>query len=103
MKLTIKERLALQQLLPREGSLQEQITVESIVKKTTVTRKDVEEVGGKVDPMGNIDLGIASDNGKEVEFDDHEMTLVKMKCKDAVDGNKVSQQNLSLIRKVLGL
>ena len=46
MKLTIKEKLALQQLLPREGSLQEQITVESIVKKTTVTRKDVEEVGG---------------------------------------------------------
>lgn len=53
MKLTIKEKLALQQMLPREGSLQEQITVESIVKKTTVTRKDVEEAAGKTNRLSS--------------------------------------------------
>ena len=102
MKLTFSERYVLQEVLPQQGSLAEQGLVKSICDKSAIT--DEEKAKFNVRQEGTtIKWDATQDNTAEICFDDAELALIKTAVLQLDKDKKVTQRNLSLCRKVLGI
>lgn len=101
MKLTIKERIALQGILPKSGGMAKMILVREIISKSAITSDDIQKTGMIDTPEGNTIWDSSRDPHKEVDFNEKELDLLKESAKIADQEGKITMDNLSLIEKLL--
>jgi hypothetical protein len=76
MKLYVKERLAMLQMLPENGSLSEMVDVMEIVKKIRITQEERTKIEYK-ETSGSIVWNISKDEGLDVDFTFEEISVLK--------------------------
>lgn len=76
MKLYVKERLAMLQMLPENGSLSEMVDVMEIVKKIRITQEERTKIEYK-ETSGSIVWNISKDEGLDVNFTFEEISVLK--------------------------
>lgn len=102
MRLTFSERYVLQEVLPQQGSLAEQGLVKSICDKAAITDEEKERFNVRQEGT-TIKWDATQDNSTEMDFTEAETALIKTSVLKLDENKKVTQRNLSLCRKVLGL
>lgn len=102
MKLTLSERYVLPEILPQEGSLAEQGMVKTICEKAQPTDEEKERFRIRQEGA-TIQWNPAIDNSTEMGFTEAETALIKTAVLQLDKDKKVTQRNLSLCRKVLGI
>jgi hypothetical protein len=99
LALTIKERLLVPQLYPREAGLTDQTIVRDIARKVNLSQEEQKKVGLKTMPNG-----FTWDNKKEkvieVEFTDAEINLLKDRINKLDQEKKITQQLVELCLKI---
>ena len=116
MKLKVSERLALP--LPQAGSLVGQLLVKSIAEKITLTKEEIEKIGGK-DVKTDIDCPFCkqiirevipggffwedSEYEKDVDFTKEELIILKAEVDKLISEEQINQQNLSVCQKISNL
>jgi len=106
MKLGVKERLMLAQILPREGNLVAQRIMRDIITKTELSQgemnkvemKPVEGGGVKWDDNKEAELG-----QKNIKFTDAEIGYLKDQVKKLDETQKVSRDTFLLCEKIHNL
>ncbi len=101
MKLTIKDRMLISQLYPKEGNLISQILVKDISKKVKITQEDIDKYEIKSD-KGSINWNLKKEKEIEVDFTDKEIELLKEQVEKLDKENKITQDNLELCLKIKG-
>ena len=76
MTLYVKERLAILQMLPENGSLSEMVDVMEIVKKIRITQEERTKIEYK-ETSGSIIWNISKDEGLDVDFTFEEISVLK--------------------------
>lgn len=80
MKLTVKDRLVIGDLLPERGSMLDMILARSITEKTRITAKDITELEIKTDARDGKEFmswNVEKDTGIEIEFEKAEVEMLK--------------------------
>ena len=97
--LTVKDRLLITQLYPKESNLVEQTIVRDISRKIEISQKEQEEIGLKA-----VQQGFTWDQEKEkveqVELSDIELSLLKDRVNALDSEKKITQQILELCLKI---
>lgn len=102
MKLNIKERMAILQMLPETGSLVEMIDVMEIVKKIRLEKEEKDNVEFK-ETRGAISWNASKDVGKEIEFKHEEISILKTAVKKLDEEKQVNVANLDICIKINNL
>jgi len=100
IKLNIKDRLIMPDLLPSQSSMVEQITVRAILKKIELTSDEVDKWGIRDISGGRIEWDATKVKEIEYEFNKAEIQLLKNGVDRLNDEKKVTQQNLDLCEKI---
>ena len=116
MKLLISERLALP--MPQAGSLVGQLLVRSIAEKITLTKEEIEKIGGK-DVKTDITCPFCkqiirevipggffwedAEYEKDVDFTKEELVVLKEEVDKLSAEGQINQQNLSVCQKISNL
>lgn len=99
MKLNVKERLAIIQMLPENGSISEMIDIMEIVKKVRLDQEEKNKIQYK--EAGNaISWNISLDEGKEVIFKHEELSILKAAVKKLDENKGVNLGNLDICIKI---
>jgi hypothetical protein len=101
MKLTIKERIALQSILPQNGGMSKMVLVRELIAKTAITSEDIQKTGMLDTPEGNTIWDASKDPNKEFDFNLSELALLKSSADEADKAEKITMDNLSLIEKLI--
>ena len=102
MKLSIKERLLIGDLYPKEGNIMEQTMVRDMAGKTAITQEEMDQVNFRASDNGFVwDSDKAED--VEVEFTDAELDVLRGSVDKLDREKKVTQDNLDLCRKIKGI
>lgn len=94
MILTIKDRILINQLFPKEGNLVQQILVRDIVNKTQLTQEEVTESEFKV--VNNGYSWNPATKAKEFEFTQAELDLLREQINKLDKEGKITQDLLDL-------
>lgn len=100
LKLTIKERVILSDILPQQGSKLQQIIVRSIVRKTEFTSEEIDEFGLTFTAQGIGWNEKAKSAEFEFEVSESELSVLKEAASLIDKENRVTQHNLSLLEKI---
>ncbi len=106
IKLGVKERLMIAQILPREGNLIAQRIMRDIVTKTELSQAEMDEIrmepveggGVKWDDKKEAELG-----QKNVKFTDAEIGYLKDQIKKLDETNKVTRDTFVLCERIHNL
>jgi len=100
MKLTIKDRLVIGNLYPKEGDILTQLLVKSIKEKVRITEEEIKEIQLRKFPNGNISY--QTDRAKEllVDFTEDELTVLKQQVEKLDKQKKVTQSLVDLCIKI---
>jgi hypothetical protein len=97
--LTVKDRLLVTQLYPKESNLVEQTIVRDISRKIEISQKEQEEIGLKA-----VQQGFTWDQEKElvkqIELSDIELSLLRDRVNALDSEKKITQQILELCLKI---
>jgi hypothetical protein len=99
MKLTIKDRVVMPSLYPKESNIVNQILVKDIKEKVELTQPELKEIDFK--PMGthySWDMKKAKD--KKVDFTEAELDLLKNEIDKLDKEKKITQDILPLCLKI---
>lgn len=99
MKLTIKNRMLINELYPKESNLISQILVKDINEKINITQKDIKKYEIKSN-QNSLTWNTEKDKGLEVDFTDKEIELLKEQVEKLDKENKITQDNLDLCLKI---
>jgi len=106
MKLGVKDRLMIAQILPREGNLIAQRIMRDIGQKTELTQEEMDEVKMKPTPAG----GVAWDDKlekflgqKNIKFTDVEIEFLKDRVKKLDEEKKVTRDTFLLCERIHNL
>lgn len=102
MKLTIKERVVLGEILPQQGNMIEMILSSSIRKKAEFTPREITEFNLKQDG-GNLTWDGSVDSDVEVFFEESEINLLKEQYKKFDEEKRVSDRMVDLFLKIRDL
>ena len=100
MKLTLKERILIQQILPQKGNMLEMLTIKSIVKKVEVTEEESKKF--EITAKGNSIVWNAEgkDAKFEIEFSEGELKVLKDAVVEMNDKKEITLDNLELCGKI---
>lgn len=99
VQLKIKDRLAILQMLPQQGSLEEMVDIMEIIKKIRLEQEEKDKVNYK--ELGQtISWDITKDVGKEVDFKFEEVQILKNAVKLLDDNKKVNISNFDICLKI---
>lgn len=102
MKLNVKERLAILQMLPECGSITEMVDMMEIVKKVRVTSEEKDEINYR--EAGNvITWDMSKDLGTDIEFKHDEVNILKSAVKKLDEEKRVNMSNLDICLKINSL
>lgn len=99
MKWTIKDKMLIGSILPKEGTLLTQVLCRDIREKLSLTPNEVKESGleakdGRTEWKNNIDV--------EIKFSNDELDLLKSSASQIDKDNEVNSENIDLIEKLIG-
>ncbi len=99
-KATLKalERLILPTLMPKEASFIEQLAIQDLTKKISFDQEEATELEIKNTEDGKLTWNAEKDSGKEVEFTEAEVSLVKKVLEELDNDNKVTADMLNLFK-----
>lgn len=106
MKLGVKDRLMIAQILPREGNLIAQRIMRDISQKTELTQEEMDSVKMKSLPTGGVqwDDGLEKFLGhKTIKFTDAEIGFLKDQVKKLDETQKVSRDTFLLCERIHNL
>jgi len=106
MKLGVKDRLMMQQILPREGNLIAQRIMRDIGQKTELTQEEMDSVKMKPLPSGGVtwDDKLEKFLGqKTIKFTDAEIGFLKDQVKKLDETQKVSRDTFLLCDRIHNL
>jgi len=106
MKLGVKDRLMIAQLLPREGNLIAQRIMRDISQKTELSQEEMDGVGMKSLPTGGVtwDDKLEKFLGqKTFKFTDAEMGFLKDRVKKLDEEKKVTRDTFLLCERIHNL
>lgn len=99
MKLSIKDRVAILDMLPQTGSISEMVDIMEIAKKVRINQEEKDKVGFR-ETQGSISWNISLDEGKDVDFTFEEVVILKA-CVTKLDTEKrVNSANLDICLKI---
>lgn len=102
MKLNVRERIAMLDLLPEQGGMIDMILVRSISEKVALTAKDITDFSVKQE--GNsVTWDQAKDTGIEIDFEESEMELLKGQVKELDENKRVTMRTFDLCMKIKSL
>ena len=97
IKLSVLDRLMLQQMLPQQGSKIEMLLCDEIVKKVDFSPQEITDLGLK-DEDGKVSWERSAD--KDFEFETAQVEMLKNASRKADENKLVNRQNLQLIEKI---
>jgi len=100
LKLTIKERVILADILPQQGSKLQQIIVRGLTIKTEFKPEEIDEFGLTFSHQGVAWNEKAKSAMFEFELSDAELSILKESASLADKEARVTQHNLSLLEKI---
>lgn len=103
MQLNVKERLVLPSMLQEKGSLSEQMTKESIIRKIALTDDEKEAFMVKYNETGTITWNPNIDTNVEIVFTEIEEAMLKTVCLKLDKENAITMDMLSICKKILGI
>lgn len=106
MKLGVKDRLMISQILPREGNLVAQRIMRDIGQKTELTQEEMDSVKMKPLPSGGVtwDDKLEKFLGqKTIKFTDAEIGFLKDQVKKLDETQKVSRDTFLLCDRIHNL
>ena len=103
LKLTIKERVLISDILPQQGSKLQQIIVRGITRKTEFNSVEIDEYGLKWSGQGIGWNEKAKSSEFEFEVSESELSVLKESASLIDKENRVTQHNLSLLEKIESL
>lgn len=106
MRLGVKERLMIAQILPREGNLIAQRIMRDIVTKTELSQAEMDEVGMESVEGGGVkwdDKKEAKAGQKNIKFTDAEIGYLKDQVKKLDETQKVSRDTFLLCERIHNL
>jgi hypothetical protein len=102
MKLSVKERLSLLQILPKMDNILTMNIVYELGKKISIGAKEFEELGFiQNDKTGEIQWDVTKEKEKEVEFEKAELDIIKDSLKKLDESKKVELVHISLWDKFM--
>lgn len=99
MKLNIKERLSILQMLPETGNIMEMVDIMEIIKKIRLSDTEKVDIDYK-EANGTISWNINKDSGLDVEFTHDEVSILKNSVKKLDQDKKVNISNLDMCLKI---
>ncbi len=106
IKLGVKERLMIAQILPREGNLIAQRIMRDIVTKTELSQAEMDQVGMEGVEGGGVkwdDKKEAELGQKLVKFTDAEIGYLKDEIKKLDEKGKISRDTFQLCERIHNL
>jgi len=102
MKLTIKDRIVLLTLLPRQGGLIELQTIKGLIQVLEFTSQEIEEY-----QLRDTDNGVLwnkdKEKEKEITFTDAQINLIKKSINEADKNKTLTLEMLETIEKFINL
>lgn len=99
MKLNIKDRLVIIQILPQTGSISEMVDVMEIVKKVRLSAEEKVEIN-YVETSNSASWNAAVDQGKDIEFSLDELNILRSAVKKLDEEKQINISNLDLCLKI---
>ena len=102
MKLTIKDRIVLPEILPQQGNMIEMLVADSITKKTRFTAREVTDFklcqkGETLTWDENVDTDV------EIDFEQSEVNLLKEQLRKLDEEKRISNRIFGLCVKIRDL
>ena len=97
MKLSVKERLAVPQILPEESNLYTQMIARNVRNKAEFSPEETAEIG--LQAVGGS-LSWSNDKSEDVSFTEEELQLLKDQVEKLDKENKITNDLLDLCLKV---
>lgn len=98
MNLSVKERLNVPSILPREGTYSDMVVKADIISKVTLPQEEIAEIGLK-----QVENGLTWDpskaKDKEIEFSKLETELMSRQLKALDETGKLTDDTVSLYEK----
>lgn len=101
MLLTVKERILLLQVLPKEGDFLTQKIVRDMRSKIGLSEEDWKTYGIHTTPDGRVEWDATKDKGVEIPFGDKATEIVRDGLKDLDKQKKVTDDFIPLFDKFL--
>lgn len=99
MRLTIKDRLVLPDILPEQGGMLDMILVRSIIGKIVLTAKEITDF--EVEQEGNsLKWNMEKDTGVEICFEPSELELLKARYHRLDEEKSVTSRIFDLCLKL---
>lgn len=102
MKLYVKERLSILQMLPENGSLSEMVDVMEIVKKVRITQEEKTKIEYK-ETSGSIIWNVTKDEGIDIEFTFEEISVLKSAVARMDKEKKINMSILDVCLRIKNL
>lgn len=106
MKMGVKERLLIPQLLPREGNLVSLRLARDISQKTDLSQEDMDEIELKVQEDGSVKWSDKKEEEfgrKNIKFTDSEIGFLKDQIKKLNEKEKISRDAFLLCERIHNL
>lgn len=102
MKLNVKERVAILQMLPETGSLVEMVDIMEIVKKVRLEEEEKNNIEFK-ETKNSLSWNTFKDLGKDIEFKHEEISILKAAVRRLDEEKRINVSNLDICLKINSL
>lgn len=102
MKLNVKERVAILQMLPETGSLVEMVDIMEIVKKVRLEEEEKNNIEFK-ETKNSLSWNTVKDLGKDIEFKHEEISILKAAVRRLDEEKRINVSNLDICLKINSL
>lgn len=103
MKLNIKDRLTILQILPTQGSLSEMVDIMDLAKELKLNDTEKTSIQYSVDEHGNVRWNPALDPNKEIALNSGQVEILKNVIKELDSQKKINAYTLDLALKIQAL
>jgi hypothetical protein len=103
MKLTVKERIGLESIIPYTGNLNQQILVKSILGKTILTQQEKMMIEWRRERNGMVTFNGDRDFELDIDFSAEELQLLKDQVRLLDEQKSITQDNLEICIKINSL
>lgn len=103
MNLTVKDRIVMSQLYPKQGNLISQVLVRDINKKIMLEQDEIKDIDFQVREDGRSYIwNEKKAKDKDVDFTEAEIDLLKKEVENLDKDNKITQDVLDVCLKIKG-
>jgi len=100
IKLSVKDRLQLPSLLPKQGSMIGLEIARNIQDKTKFTSKEIELLQFKDRPNGGVEWSAGSEKPFEIEFESTEVKLIKKGIAQLDKAEQITSDQYDLCKRI---